>query len=589
MKDLIIDRENILDLLSEEKTYTTPRETYSPFYSNIGLILDENSTGIDALWLHYNRFSRPLWNKLIDIPAAFNKKRSRVEEIVFGFGQAKLAFYGTDRFLFSANGIASAGLFRGPAGQTGERWRTRCDEKTILIQGYSANGDARDPDRDVCFLTGVRALKGALAADGTDISAYCDADGDLLLAFAFECLTIDEQRLLQKLANCPETVEEAAGMCAKHLRDCVSEFSITVNTETERRMLAKALHGLLFNLTKAPGDLSKHVSSYPNRGEYPTHFLWDTCFQNLAYELMNGELVKDFLLQFNANQRSDGKYPQFLCSTWARPAETQPALIGWAVTRFAKSRKDEVFLSTMLASLEKNNGWWLSARMTSCGLVSCPHGLETGQDDSPRFDDGGTLAADMNSYLLHQMRCTAELARRLGEEEKAAFWEKKAEALSEAMLSVLYCGDDNLFYDVSLSTGAFIKIVSPVSLLPLWAGVSLPENRSRDMIERYLLDPKSMFGDVPFPSVAYDQESYQAEHWWRGPTWLPEAWLMLETLDKFGYVKEKQMAQRRLYEMLLKDVSMHELFNSQTGEGLGSEEQGWTCAIFIKLCKLLNG
>ena len=43
-----IDRSNILDLLSEENTYTTPRETYSPFYSNIGLILDENSTGIDA-------------------------------------------------------------------------------------------------------------------------------------------------------------------------------------------------------------------------------------------------------------------------------------------------------------------------------------------------------------------------------------------------------------------------------------------------------------------------------------------------------------------------------------------------------------
>ena len=37
------------------------------------------------------------------------------------------------------------------------------------------------------------------------------------------------------------------------------------------------------------------------------------------------------------------------------------------------------------------------------------------------------------------------------------------------------------------------------------------------------------------------------------------------------------------------DEAMHELFNSQTGEGLGSEEQGWTCAIFLKLCKLING
>ena len=584
-----IDRSNILDLLSEENTYTTPRETYSPFYSNIGLILDENSTGIDALWLHYNRFSRPLWNKLTDFPASFNKQSSRVEEIVIGRDQAKLAFYGTDRFMLSAEGIASVGLFREPAEQTKEYWIQRSDDKTVVIQGYSANGDGRDPDREVCFLAGVRAATGTLTVDETGISAHCDANGRLTLAFAFEFLAIDEKRLLQKLKNCPQDVDGAAALCAEDIRECVKDLSLTTKTETERKMLAKALHGLLFNLAKAPGDLSQHVSSYPNRGEYPTHFLWDTCFQNLAYELMNGELVKEFLLQFAANQRSDGKYPQFLCSTWARPEHSQPALIGWATLRYAKHSNDDTFLRKMLPSLERNNRWWMTAKMTSCGLVGCPHGLETGQDDSPRFDNGGTLATDMNSYLLRQLNLTAEIADRLRLPGKAKHWRQEARRLSGAMLRTLYCEEDNLFYDVSLHTGEFVKIVSPVSLLPLWAGVALPEDKSRDMIERYLLNPKILFGDIPFPSVAYNQQSYQAEHWWRGPTWLPEAWLMLETLEKFGYTKEKEKAQRHLYDMLLKDVSMHELFNSRTGEGLGSEEQGWTCAIFIKLCKLLNG
>ena len=585
----IIDRSNILDLLSEENTYTTPRETYSPFCSNIGLIVDADNTGVDALWLHYNRFSRPMWGKLLDFPATFNKKRSRTEKLVFGSDKATLAFCGTDRFMFSADGIASVGLFREPAEQTKDHWIKRNDGKTVVIQGYSANGDARDPDPEVCFLAGVRAVTGTLTVDGTGVTAHCDEAGAVTLAFAFEYLEIDEKRLLQKLASCPKDVEEAAALCAEGLRECVRDLSLTAKTATERKMLAKALHGLLFNLAKAPGDLSNHVSSYPNRSEYPTHFLWDTCFQNLAYELMNGDLVKEFLLQFATNQRGDGKYPQFLCSTWARPAETQPALIGWATLRFADICKDDDFLHAMLCSLERNNNWWLSARMTRKGVVSCPHGLETGQDDSPRFDNGGTLATDMNSYLLCQLRCTAELAKRLGDDKKAFYWSAKADALSESMLSVLYCAEDNLFHDVSLKTGDFIRILSPVSLLPLWAGVTLPEDKCRDMIERYLLDPERLFGDVPFPSVAYNQPSYQAEHWWRGPTWLPEAWLMLETLDKFGYKAEKQTAQRRLYEMLLKDVSMHELFNSQTGEGLGSEEQGWTCAIFIKLCKLLNG
>ena len=586
---MIINKDNILAVLSEENNYTTPRESYSPFASNVGLIVDPESTGVDAVWLHYNRFSRPLWDKLLDFPAAFDRLRSSAKRIVFGKAEASLAFYDTDCFLFASTGLSEIGLFREPAEQTKAFRLCGNDTETVVIQGFSANGDARDPDREVCFLAGVRAVKGTLTPDGTVISAHCDASGSIALAFAFEFLTIDEKRLLRKLKSCPRDVDGAAALCADNLKGYVKDLRLTAKTGTERKMLAKALHGLLFNLTQAPGDLAKHLSSYPNRGEYPTHFLWDTCFQNLAYELMNGELVKEFLLQFAANQRSDGKYPQFLCSTWARPEHSQPALIGWAALRYAARENDDAFLRKMLPSLERNNRWWLTAKMTSRGLVGCPHGLETGQDDSPRFDNGGTLATDMNSYLLRQLNVTAEIADRLRLPGKAKRWREEAERLSGAMLRTLYCEEDNLFYDVDIDTGEFIKIVSPVSLLPLWAGVALPEDKSRTMIERYLLDPETLFGGIPFPSVAYNQPSYQAEHWWRGPTWLPEAWLMLETLEKFGYTKEKEEAQRRLYGMLLKDVSMHELFNSQTGEGLGSEEQGWTCAIFIKLCKLING
>ena len=583
-----INKENILAVLSEENNYTTPRESYSPFASNIGLIVDPQSNGVDALWLHYNRFSRPLWQKLIGIPAPFDVKRSTVDKLVFGDAQAALAFYDTDCFLFTAKDTGEIPLFRQPAEPLGEHWLCQYGD-ALLIQGYSRNGDGRDPDEAVCFLAGVRPLAGTLRAEDGNITALGDENGYLTLAFAFRFLTLSQEALIERLNAVPDTIDKAAALCAAHLTDCVSELSLNAETPTERKMLAKALHGLLFNLTKAPGALAGRLSSFPNRGEYPTHFLWDTCFQNLAYELASEALVKDFLLQFPANQRGDGKYPQFLCSTWARPGETQPALIGWATLRFAEKCKDKAFLRTMLSSLERNNEWWLSARMTSRGLVTCPHGLETGQDDSPRFDNGPTLATDMNSYLLNQLRCTAELAQLMGESETAARWDERADALSKAILSVLYCDEDNLFYDAESKTGAFVKIVSPVSLLPLWAGVNLPEDKARGMIERYLLNPHQLFGDVPFPSVAYDQTSYQPSLWWRGPTWLPEAWLMLETLERFDYVKERNAARRSLYDMLLRDVSMHELFDSQTGQGLGSEEQGWTCAIFLRLCKILNG
>ena len=583
-----INKNNILSLLSQKQRYPSPRESYSPFASNIGLIVDPESTGVDALWLHYNRFSRPLWEKLIDVPFRLNAGHSAVNQLVFGEGQASLAFFDTDSFLFSVRNIPSVPLFSRPSEALGEYW-IREDGNTVFLQGYSLNGDARDPDRTVCFLAGVKPIRGALSHAGKTVKAKCDHDGVILLAFSFQFLSLSEQSLSARLESAPCDCDIAGRRCAEHLLECVGSLSLNAQTQTEQQMLAKALHGLLFNLTKAPGALSGHLSTFPNRGEYPTHFLWDTCFQNLAYELMSDRLVKEFLLQFSANQRDDGKYPQFLCSTWARPSETQPALVGWATLRFAARCADEPFLHEMLSSLEKNNQWWFNARMTSYGLVSCPHGLETGQDDSPRFDGGPTLATDMNSYLLNQLRCTAELSERLNAPEKAAYWAGQADRLADAMLSVLYCPEDNLFYDVSLATGAHIKIVSPVSFLPLWAGISLPEPVRRDMIERYLLSPEYLFGRIPFPSVAYNQSCYDQAQWWRGPTWLPEAWLMMETLEQAGYLKETREAQRRLYDMLLKDPSMHELFNSQTGEGLGSEEQGWTCAVFVRLCRILNG
>ena len=98
-------------------------------------------------------------------------------------------------------------------------------------------------------------------------------------------------------------------------------------------------------------------------------------------------------------------------------------------------------------------------------------------------------------------------------------------------------------------------------------------------------DKNYLFGDIPFPSVAYNEPTYDAAHWWRGPTWMSEAWLMLETLQKFGYQKEYAEAADRLFRMLLADGGMHELFNSRTGEGMGYEQQGWTCATYLALLK----
>ena len=68
---------------------------------------------------------------------------------------------------------------------------------------------------------------------------------------------------------------------------------------------------------------------------------------------------------------------------------------------------------------------------------------------------------------------------------------------------------------------------------------------------------------------------------------MPIAFLMLECLDKYGFVNEKHEAALRLYQIIASDDGVHELFDSQTGKGMGAAQQGWTCAIFIELIAML--
>ncbi|NJM16575.1 MAG: hypothetical protein HC896_15460 [Bacteroidales bacterium] len=109
----------------------------------------------------------------------------------------------------------------------------------------------------------------------------------------------------------------------------------------------------------------------------------------------------------------------------------------------------------------------------------------------------------------------------------------------------------------------------------------IAEQQATYMIDNYLLNPLKMYGEIPFPSVAYDEEAYTESDWWRGPTWLAPAFLLLEVLKKYGYTTAYYATMQQLYNMIIEDGRLSELFNSQTGQGLGNEQQGWTAAILL--------
>ncbi len=561
------------------RNFPSANESYSPMFSSLGLCTAEGENGIGALCFNYNRASRPLFDKTVSLPFPLNTKESVIYKLVFGNNEAELAFWKNDCFMLSCSGISELPLFTVKSKDTVDLWVESCDGEYLILNGFTKNRDERDPDEKTPFVIGVRAVIGKLSAENGFI-AHAGA-GKLLLAFAFEGLKCSAGSVRNALSIAPEDVKSASLFCRRWLRNYSRDFAPETDNEREADLVAGAIQGLLFNATRAQGNLSSYVSPFPSRGGYPAAFLWDTYFQNLGYSLLGTNLHREFLRQIASRHRTDGKFAQFLCSTWERPHDTQPALFGWAVLNAMGDDHD--FAWEMLPIMESNNKWWLSARMTDRGLVYCPSGLETGQDNSPRFDNGPTIAVDMNSYLLNQLRSTAELSRVLGVEGKAKAWDELADKLSRSIMTHLYNDKDHIFYDISVATGEKVKVIGASSFLPLWAGVDIDKKKVDKMLKKYLLSPKCMFGNIPFPSVAYNDKTYNSSDWWRGPTWLPTAWLMLETLEKLGLSKDRKTAADRLYNMILADGEMHELFDSATGKGLGNRQQGWTCAIFLKL------
>lgn len=66
-----------------------------------------------------------------------------------------------------------------------------------------------------------------------------------------------------------------------------------------------------------------------------------------------------------------------------------------------------------------------------------------------------------------------------------------------------------------------------------------------DLIENELLNPKRFFGPVPFPSVAYDEPTYEPNGYWRGKAWPHITYWLLETLVYHGYEKQAREAASR--------------------------------------------
>ena len=178
-------------------------------------------------------------------------------------------------------------------------------------------------------------------------------------------------------------------------------------------------------------------------------------------------------------------------------------------------------------------------------------------DDSPRFDayapaKGSACfvlppfpSADLCAYLLLDARGLGYIARELGDVTGAERWAQRAHDLRRQLLEQHWDADGRFFYDRD-PQGNHVRVKTFFGLLPLWADPGLlPAETAREAIRNHLLNPAEFWGDIPFPSVAYDEPTYDPTGYWRGRTWAHVYFWNTELLHLHGFHAEAEEACRR--------------------------------------------
>jgi hypothetical protein len=183
-----------------------------------------------------------------------------------------------------------------------------------------------------------------------------------------------------------------------------------------------------------------------------------------------------------------------------------------------------------------------------------------------------------NAMLIAANRDLTEIARRLDKEIEPALVESMR--ATERALEELWDEPTGQYYSRDAVTLAPLKMSTVATFLPLWAGTVEPE-RARLLAGR-LADGSGFWPRYPVPSVPTDSKRFDADRYWKGPTWVNMNWAIargLRRYDENGIADE--LTTRTLD--LVEQQGFAEYFSPLTGRGYGAPDFSWTAALALDL------
>ena len=338
---------------------------------------------------------------------------------------------------------------------------------------------------------------------------------------------------------------------------------------------------------------------------FSSTFFWDSLFTSSVLAGLDPELSRGAICTLFSRQLDhDGSCQEQQWNfgvTHRRPQQSpQSPLVAWAINRHLERHDDLPFARDMYRRTWSNYRFWTNY-CDADGDGLCEYRW-SGQiaDNSPIWDPynrdtGGctwlppVASVQLNSFLYREAMELALMADDLGEADDAARLRTEAAALCERLHAVCYVAADRRFWDYNHHTQHHQRTPTFWMFWPLWARMPLDPAWVTHIIEDVLLDPKHFFGDVPFPSVAYDDPKYDSLGYWRGKAWPHVSCWLIETLDQHGYVKEADDAARRLLRAFaLSGGPSENLSTDLTRPHGGHPDYNWGCAAVLHLAERLG-
>jgi tetratricopeptide (TPR) repeat protein len=410
-------------------------------------------------------------------------------------------------------------------------------------------------------------------------------------------------------------------MKKKWIKDIISKIPRLNTTKPEYLLLWKYMWYIILanRATVWNNPALKKPFTMPSKFALRHQWLWDSSFHAIVLSLYDVKMAEEELLNLFEAQKLDGRIPHeiFLSKEFCKlfwgvddysPWTTQPPVLAVAVKYIMDSGGEKEFLIKAFKVLERYDEWFRKARDADKDqLMAYIDYLESGWDNAVRWDEAIRLfeknpfkyksrykeirmapveAVDLNCLIYIQRKVLAELAEKLGLNEKAEEYIRLANETANKIMLYMWDPENRFFFDIFEENHEQIKVKSPAAFFTLYAGIASKEQA--ESLVKHLLNPKEFWTEFPLPTVSADHKEYDPKGYWRGRSWINVLWFVYNGLKRYGFIEEAKQLGERVLNIMSSGPTCNENYNSLTGEPLGAPDFSWSTLMITILIDIYS-